>query len=86
MDEVMAGPSARASYEGPLADERVLLANAKKISLFCSGAASQKFGNDLGEQQEIMGALADMLSEVLALESAILRTEKMGTNAPWPYC
>ena len=82
MDEVMAGPSARASYEGPLADERVLLANAKKISLFCSGAASQKFGNDLGEQQEIMGALADMLSEVLALESAILRTEKMGTNAP----
>jgi alkylation response protein AidB-like acyl-CoA dehydrogenase len=81
MDEVMAGPSARVSYEGPLADERLLLANAKKISLFCSGAASQKFGNDLGEQQEIMGALADMLSEVLALESAILRTEKMGTNA-----
>jgi alkylation response protein AidB-like acyl-CoA dehydrogenase len=77
MDEVMAGPAAKVSYEGPLAEERGLLASAKKISLFCSGAASQKFGNDLGEQQEVMGALADILSEVLALESSILRTEKM---------
>jgi alkylation response protein AidB-like acyl-CoA dehydrogenase len=77
MDEVMAGPAAKVSYDGPLAEERGLLASAKKISLFCSGAASQKFGNDLGEQQEVMGALADILSEVLALESSILRTEKM---------
>jgi alkylation response protein AidB-like acyl-CoA dehydrogenase len=77
MDEVMAGPTAKVSYEGPLAEERALLASAKKISLFCSGAASQKFGNDLGEQQEIMGALADILSEVLALESSILRAEKI---------
>ena len=33
--------------------------------------------NDLAEQQEVMGALADILSEVLALESIILRTEKI---------
>ena len=77
MDEVMAGPAAKVSYEGPLAEERALLSSAKKISLFCSGAASQKFGTDLGEQQEVMGALADILSEVLALESIVLRTEKM---------
>jgi alkylation response protein AidB-like acyl-CoA dehydrogenase len=76
MDDVMAGPVAKVSYEGPLAEERALLSGAKKISLFCAGAASQKFGADLGEQQEVMGALADMLSEVLALESSILRTEK----------
>jgi alkylation response protein AidB-like acyl-CoA dehydrogenase len=77
MDEVMAGPGAKVSYDGPLAEERALLAGAKKISLFCAGTASQKFGADLSEQQEVMGALADMLSEVLALESSILRTEKM---------
>jgi butyryl-CoA dehydrogenase len=76
MDDVMAGPVAKVSYEGPLAEERALLAGAKKISLFCAGAASQKFGNDLGEQQEVMGALADMLSEALALESSLLRAEK----------
>ena len=77
MDEVMAGPTAKASYEGPLAEECALLSSAKKIALFCSGAASQKFGNDLGEQQEVMGALADMLTEVLALESSVLRAQKM---------
>jgi Acyl-CoA dehydrogenase, C-terminal domain len=82
MDEVMAGPTAKASYEGPLAEERALLSSAKKLGLFCAGAASQRFGTDLAEQQEVMGALADVLIEVLALESAILRTEKMaGKNA-----
>ncbi|MGA7157253.1 MAG: acyl-CoA dehydrogenase family protein [Acidobacteriaceae bacterium] len=77
MDEVMAGPVARADYEGPLAEERALLASAKKLGLFCAGAASQRFGMDLADQQEVMGALSDVLIEVLALESAILRTEKM---------
>jgi alkylation response protein AidB-like acyl-CoA dehydrogenase len=82
MDEVMAGPVAKTEYEGPLAEERALLSSAKKLGLFCSGAASQRFGTDLAEQQEVMGALADVLIEVLALESAILRTEKMaGKNA-----
>ncbi len=77
MDEVMAGSSARDSFDGPLAEERSLLASAKKLGLFCAGSASQRFGTDMAEQQEIMGALADVLIEVLALESAILRTEKM---------
>lgn len=82
MDEVMAGPVARDSYDGPLADERALLASAKKLGLFCAGAASQKFGTDMAEQQEVMGALADILIEVLAMESVILRTEKMAGNKP----
>ena len=48
MDEVMAGPVARADYEGPLAEERALLASAKKLGLFCAGAASQRFGHGPG--------------------------------------
>jgi butyryl-CoA dehydrogenase len=82
MDEVMAGPGARVPFDGPLAEERALLANAKKLSLFCAGAASQKFGTDLSEQQEVMGMLADMLAEVLVLESVLLRTEKMNGSKP----
>ena len=83
MDEVMAGPAQRASYSGPLQEERALLAGAKKLGLFCSGAASQKYGVDLAEQQEVMGALADVLIETLALESTILRSEKMtGRSQP----
>jgi butyryl-CoA dehydrogenase len=77
MDEVMAGPGERIAFEGPLAEERAILANAKRLGLFCAGAASQKFGMELGEQQEVMGMLADILAEVLVLESTVLRTEKM---------
>jgi len=80
MDEVMAGPSARQEHEGELAEQRGLLANAKKLGLFTAGAAFQKFGNSLADQQEVMGALADIITEVLVLESAILRTEKMSGN------
>ncbi len=77
MDEVMAGPKAREERTGELAAQHLLLANAKKMTLFCAGAASEKFGAELAEQQEIMGAMADMIMEVLVLESAILRAEKM---------
>jgi len=78
MDEVMAGPAPRAEATGPLAAEKLLLASAKKLGLFCSGAASQKYPTNLQDQQEIMGALADILTEILVMESAILRTEKFG--------
>jgi butyryl-CoA dehydrogenase len=77
MDEVMAGPGERSAFDGPLGEERALLANAKRLGLFCAGAASQKFGMELSEQQEVMGMLADILAEILVLESVVLRTEKM---------
>src|SRR5450755_1575210 len=77
MDEVMAGPSAAEEREGPLSAEHHLLANAKKLALFAAGAASQKYMMGLADQQEVMGALADCIMEVFALESSILRTEKL---------
>ena len=76
MDEVMSGPSAVEEREGPLAAERKMLANAKKLALFAAGAASQKYMQRLADQQEVMGALADCIMEVFALESCILRAEK----------
>ena len=76
MDEVMAGSAPREEASGPLAAEKALLASAKKLGLFCSGAASQKYPTNLQDQQEIMGALADILIEILVMESAILRAEK----------
>jgi butyryl-CoA dehydrogenase len=80
MDEVMSGPGAGDDREGPLAEEHKLLANTKKLSLFAAGAASQKYMQALADQQEIMGALADCISEVYALESALLRAEKLRAN------
>jgi alkylation response protein AidB-like acyl-CoA dehydrogenase len=77
MDEVMAGPSGPEEREGPLATEHQLLTNARKLTLFAAGAASQKYMQALSDQQEIMGALADCIAEVYALESCILRAEKL---------
>ena len=76
MDEVMSGPSAPVEREGPLAAEHQLLAAARKLTLFAAGAASQRYMQGLADQQEIMGALADCIMEVYALESCILRAEK----------
>jgi alkylation response protein AidB-like acyl-CoA dehydrogenase len=77
MDEVMSGPSLGEDREGPLAAEHKLLDNVKKLSLFAAGAASQKYMQALADQQEVMGALADCIMEVFALESSLLRTEKL---------
>ena len=80
MDEVLSGPSAPDELEGPLAAEHKMLSNARKLALFAAGAASQKYGQGLAEQQEIMGALADCIMEVYALESCLLRAGNLLSN------
>jgi len=77
MDEVLSGPSVGEEIEGSLAEERKLVAQAKKLGLFVSGAATQKYMQTIQDQQEVMGAIADMTIEIYAMESAVLRTEKM---------
>jgi alkylation response protein AidB-like acyl-CoA dehydrogenase len=77
MDEVLAGPSVGEDLEGPLADERKLVTQAKKLGLFAAGAATQKYMQAIQDQQEVMGAIADMVIETYAMESAVLRSQKM---------
>jgi alkylation response protein AidB-like acyl-CoA dehydrogenase len=77
MDEVLSGPSMSEELEGPLAEERKLVGQAKKLGLFASGAATQKYMQAIQDQQEIMGAIADMTIESYALESAVLRAQKI---------
>jgi alkylation response protein AidB-like acyl-CoA dehydrogenase len=77
MDEVMSGPVAVEQREGPLAAEHQLLAGAKKLTLFAAGVASQKYMETLADQQEVMGALSDTISEVYAMESCLLRAQKL---------
>jgi butyryl-CoA dehydrogenase len=77
MDEVLAGPSLGEDLEGPLEQERKLVAQAKKLSLFAAGAATQKYMQAIQDQQEVMGAIADMVIETYAMESAVLRSQKM---------
>jgi butyryl-CoA dehydrogenase len=77
MDEVLSGPSMGEDFEGPLAEERKLVGQAKKLGLFAAGAATQKYMQAIQDQQEIMGAIADMTIETYAMESAVLRAQKI---------
>src|SRR5215469_16951644 len=77
MDEVLSGPSTGDEFEGALAEEQKLVAQAKKLGLFAAGAATQKYMQAIQDQQEIMGAIADMTIETYALESAVLRAQKL---------
>jgi len=77
MDEVLAGPSAGDEFEGLLAEEQKLVQSAKKLGLFAAGAATQRYMQQIEQHQEIMGAIADMVMEIYAMESAVLRTMKI---------
>ena len=59
-----------------LAQEKVLVKNAKKIGLLVAGLAAQRFGTKLEEEQEILVNIADIASNLFGMESALLRTEK----------
>src|SRR5579864_727908 len=79
MDEVLSG-TAEEGEEGPLAQERKLVATAKKIGLFAAGIATQKYMQAIQDQQEIMGAIANMTIETYAMESAVLRAQKLAAR------
>jgi len=79
MDEVMQPPSFDSGADAGelLAREGEALASAKKIALFAAGVASQRFMAALQDQQEVMADLADIIMQVYALESALLRARKL---------
>jgi len=80
MEEVLSGPSLAEEIEGALAEERKLVGQAKKLGLFAAGAATQKYMQAIQDQQEIMAAIADMTIETYAMESAVLRAQKLSES------
>ena len=63
-------------YSETFAEEKAIIENLKKVFLMVGGAAAQKFGAELEEQQQVLIAASDILIEVYLAESAILRTRK----------
>jgi butyryl-CoA dehydrogenase len=86
MDEVTQPPSfdSGADTGELLAREAEVLAAAKKLALFAAGVASQRFMAALEDQQEVMADLADMIAQVYALESALLRARKLAAARKAP--
>jgi len=70
MDEILSGPASGGD----------LTANAKKVALLLLSLAFEKYGLELEKQQEVLAAIADVVMETFAMESALLRSKKTGKN------
>jgi len=78
MDEVLSPQLAGFDDdEGLLASEQKLVKGAKKVALMTLGTAAQKYMMALGDQQEVLMGIADIIMDIYAMESAILRTQKL---------
>src|SRR5258705_10353900 len=79
-DEILAGPSFEEAPEGALAEEARVVANAKKMFLQAAGGAVQKFREKLADEQELIAALSNIVMEIYAMESCLLRAQKAATS------
>lgn len=61
----------------PFIAEKTTIANLKTLFLILAGAGVQKYMEKLVDEQEIMMAAADIAIQVFAMESAVLRAEKI---------
>ncbi|MGA2517149.1 MAG: acyl-CoA dehydrogenase family protein [Thermodesulfobacteriota bacterium] len=59
-----------------LSMQKEMVGMSKRIALMVTGAAVQKYGVKLAEEQEIVGLISDMAIEVFAMESGLLRALK----------
>lgn len=62
--------------DGPLEYQKKLVDMAKRVFLLTAGAAAQKYGLELPEEQEVLGFLSDIAIDIYAMESGLLRTQK----------
>jgi len=78
VDEIMGySPLAVELPDTPLAYQEHMVMMMKKLALMASGVAAQKFGQALMKEQEILARIADMVIEIFAMESGLLRTKKV---------
>ena len=73
MDEIMAPPSMDAPSDAPFDAERRAVTAMKKVALMVLGTAMQTYGTNLADEQEVLIAAADIIVDVYAGESALLR-------------
>lgn len=78
--ELMSIPDFNNENGSEVADEKQLIKKFKKALLLVAGAAVQKFGKELGNQQEVLMNIADIINHIYLCESTLLRVQKAGTN------
>ena len=61
----------------PLAVQEHMVKMSKKIALMVAGVAAQKFQQKLAREQGVLARIADIIIEIFAMESGLLRTLKL---------
>lgn len=77
MDEILNPQMSFDEDDTPLATELKLAQNAKKTALMVVGTAAQKYMMELEKQQELLMYAADIIMEAYAMETAVLRAQKL---------
>jgi alkylation response protein AidB-like acyl-CoA dehydrogenase len=77
---VLNGKFTRTPDSGDGDNEMRLVRNAKTIAQLAIGIAHQKYGEEMQKQQEVLMSIADIIMEVLAMESTLLRTRKSAAS------
>jgi alkylation response protein AidB-like acyl-CoA dehydrogenase len=80
MEEILAPPSMETGGDAPLDAERRAVTAMKKVALMVLGTAMQTYGAKLADEQEVLLAAADIIIDVYASESALLRASRAGDS------
>jgi alkylation response protein AidB-like acyl-CoA dehydrogenase len=64
----------------PLDEEARAVAAFKKVSLMVVGTAMQTYGDRLTDEQEVLSFAADIISDIYAAESAVLRAQQAAAS------
>jgi alkylation response protein AidB-like acyl-CoA dehydrogenase len=65
------------SSAGPLGTERVVLTRIKGLAVAMLTETAAAYGEEVRDQQELLGHIADVVIEAYAIESAVARAEKL---------
>jgi len=80
MDEVLAPPSLEPPSDVPLEAERRAVTAMKKVALMVLGTAMQTYRETLADEQEVLLAAADIIIDVYASDSCVLRAAQTSSN------
>ena len=72
-DELLTPGLPEPSGDGALEAERRAVSAMKKVALMVLGTAMQTYGEKLAEEQEVLSWTSDIIADVFAAESAVLR-------------
>jgi len=75
-DELLTSRPAVEMDDGRLALQRERVETAKKIALFVAGVAVRNYMTKLADEEEILAMISDMVIEIFAMESGLLRALK----------